>query len=1360
MDRIGEPHVLEIIEPSLNPRRVPLVTGETVIGRLPTCDVVLSDPTVSGEHLSITVSRGSLHLKDLASSNGTYVDDKPLEANRPTTVDFGSSIEVGATTLVASFFQTGVDLERDGNGAILFNRPSRIRGPVNTLVIDLPAEISEREAQFDLLSSAAPGATSLAYGSYIPIIGTGINVAMQKRRQKLSKKQLEKKKEEYRQELESINQQIATEIASQERRWNELFPTPDEVLTMSAAPDRRMWERRSLDRDANVARLGIGIRSADIEFEHGGSRRKSEPPELSDVPVTVDLAAIGVFGIAGGSDSAILSAHWILGQFSFFRPPNDLLTVVLTSADREAHWSWFPFIPNGAQERLRSPWLIGNSDESVRSRIGELSTLLDTRLEVLAENKAVLFTPDVVVVLDGARKLRSTPGLIRLLKEGPNVGIRFIACDVDRSRLPEECRGELIVESNQRGTLTMEDQKTQEITVDLPDKEWMSSLSRRETPYRLLNPEGGSGLSGAIRFLDMVGVDLEAPEALLSQWRARGRSTEAWIGMTATDALVIDLQRDGPHALVAGTTGAGKSELLQTLIASLAMVNTPDSLNFVLVDYKGASAFAECEALPHTVGVVTNLDGHLTERALKSLEAELHRREVVLRDLGASDLDTAWRKDAAGAAREGLARLVLVIDEFAELVHELPDFVNGLIRIARVGRSLGVHLILATQRPSGVVTPEMRANTGLRIALRVQDKADSAEIVDGPNAATISRFTPGRGFVRTGGSSQLTEFQTARVGGAQAGSTDDVPTPIARALRWSNYGDVPDLEYAKSASVSHHTDIAALVAYIERVADLGNYTVPRRPWLDALPDTIELSSLNSSATPLTRNDTLTIPRRTLNVPIGLADLPSSQAQEALNFDIARGESWAVVGGPRSGKTSALITISSALAINLDATEVSLYGLDFGGGGLLPLDELPHVGAVIRSNESERLEAWIAKLVDEHRRRQNLLSAVGAANIVEYRDQMPTGESLPYILILIDRWEMANQVYPPESGSAVLPELSRLIREGSTAGISFVVTGDRGLLTDRVFSHFAVRAALNLADKNDYRLIDLLPKDIADSPPPGRLVRARDGVEIQLALWPRQDGDTVRTSLRAVAKGLQVQPAVGQLRVDPLPDRISMQKASALPVHPLSDSDVVLPVAVCGDVLSRLSLDPRRTKPGFAVAGPRGSGRTTTAIRLASAALDLKWHVHVMADASLHVYHSIFGDAVNYFDNESITRPDTLLESLGGGDDLIVIDDSERFFNSPLDMALKDLLATSTNLRVIVTGSVEDFVNDFRGVASVCKRSQTGFILRPASVLDGQMFGQRIERTMLGGPPGRGQLFIRGGQLRAQVIELDSADPKE
>jgi S-DNA-T family DNA segregation ATPase FtsK/SpoIIIE len=251
----------------------------------------------------------------------------------------------------------------------------------------------------------------------------------------------------------------------------------------------------------------------------------------------------------------------------------------------------------------------------------------------------------------------------------------------------------------------------------------------------------------------------------------------------AEGPFTVDIVRDGPHGLVAGTTGAGKSELLQTLIASLAVGNRPDEMTFVLVDYKGGAAFKDCNHLPHTVGMVTDLDGHLTTPALTSLAAELHRREHQLKRADAKDIEEYLERIAPGD--EPMPRLLIVIDEFAAMVSELPDFVTGIVDIARRGRSLGVHLILATQRPAGVVTSDIKANTNLRIALRVTDAGDSSDVIEGPNAAHISKATPGRGYARLGHSS-LIPFQTSRIGGRPPGL---VAASIgARPVRWEDLG--------------------------------------------------------------------------------------------------------------------------------------------------------------------------------------------------------------------------------------------------------------------------------------------------------------------------------------------------------------------------------------------------------------------------------------------------------------------------------------------------------------------------------------------------------------------------------------------
>ena len=238
--------------------------------------------------------------------------------------------------------------------------------------------------------------------------------------------------------------------------------------------------------------------------------------------------------------------------------------------------------------------------------------------------------------------------------------------------------------------------------------------------------------------------DATDPAALETAWRVSPRDTRVPLGVgTDGEPFVVDLAADGPHVLVAGTTGAGKSELLQTLVAGLAVGNRPDEMSFVLIDYKGGAAFRDCAELPHTVGMVTDLDGHLTERALRSLGAELRRREALLAGAGCTDLDEYIA--LASPTGDALARLVLVVDEFATLAEELPDFVGGLVAIAQRGRSLGVHLVLATQRPGGVVSADIRANTSLRIALRVTDASESTDVVDVRDAADIAPRPAGTG---------------------------------------------------------------------------------------------------------------------------------------------------------------------------------------------------------------------------------------------------------------------------------------------------------------------------------------------------------------------------------------------------------------------------------------------------------------------------------------------------------------------------------------------------------------------------------------------------------------------------------------
>ncbi len=344
------------------------------------------------------------------------------------------------------------------------------------------------------------------------------------------------------------------------------------------------------------------------------------------------------------------------------------------------------------------------------------------------------------------------------------------------------------------------------------------------------------------------------------------------IGVSDGGVVTIDLVRDGPHGLIAGTTGSGKSELLRTLIAGLARRYTPDELVFVLVDYKGGSTFDQCARLPHCVGLVTDLDDHLGARALRSLEAELRHRERAQRD-----------------CRKAEPRLVVVIDEFATLAAELPDFLGALVGIAQRGRSLGMHLLLATQRPSGAVNANIKANTNLRIALRVQDAADSNDVIDIPDAALISRATPGRAFVRRGsGDVVLVQTATSSVAARQRARTTVRTRPFT----------------------SHHREEAEepqpgpseLSVVVDELCHWEGKRA-RRPWLPMLPARIDLADIEPPG-------------------FALADEPDRQRQIALEWDPAKGN-LALFGMVGSGTSTAMRAAVERL------TDAQIYDVDFG-----------------------------------------------------------------------------------------------------------------------------------------------------------------------------------------------------------------------------------------------------------------------------------------------------------------------------------------------------------------------------------------------------------------------------------------------
>jgi DNA segregation ATPase FtsK/SpoIIIE, S-DNA-T family len=1341
----------------------PLRSGEFVVGRGRQCDISVDHPSISEQHFRVLVEEGrGAGIEDLGARNGTAVDGRRLSAL--SLVRPGQVIQAGACVFaLRGPIVADADVRPDREGGLAFNRPARIRRAAQEAKVTWPAPPSEREGYaFPWIQVLAPlvlatvaalvfkRPEAMLFALMSPVLAVSNVVTNRKRDERRS----EKEGARYDTDRAAAEARIAAAATQQTTESREGFPDPATLAAVATGPSRRLWERREGDSDAMLLRIGLSDRPAAIVISGRGGEAVPDPPVLPAVPITVDLARAGVFGVAGPTAERRAVTRWLVAQLAALRSPREVQLVVLTDADAGPEFDWVRWLPHARLDDRGAPLaMIGNDKLTREERVRELVKLLELRLMASREHGDEVRSPAVVVIFDGVRDLRNLPGVTRLLKEGPGAGIYSIGLDSDATRLAEEGRAELLFESDAVfGELRVDGvEPVPDVLLDQVSASWADQVGRALAPIRDVGGEEDAVIPDSVRFVDLAGLDLDQPDEVSARWILGGRTTEALVGASVDGPFRIDLKRDGPHGLVAGTTGSGKSEFLQTLVVSLALANRPWAMNFVLIDYKGASAFADCERLPHTVGMVTNLDGHLTERALASLDAELERREHVLRDLGAADVDSAWERDGERAAAAGLARLVLVIDEFAELVQELPEFVAGLIRIARVGRSLGVHLILATQRPAGVVSSEMRANTGLRVGLRMEDKHDSSEVLEAPDAAAISRSTPGRGFVRTGGSATIVQFQTARVAGRRRGATEGVPPPRVVPAPWNRLGYPPPASAQAEVPSTTATDLHALVEMVRTAAERVGEPEPRRPWLAPLPDAVTLDEISPPAAGVGAGTAAVF---------GIEDIPALQAQRPATYDLSTGGHLLVIGAARSGRSTALRTLAASLARSTSPSDLHLYGLDFGNGALLPLQNLPHCGGVVMRAETDRAERLVSRLGAEVARRQQVLARSGFADISEQRAASAPAERLPHLVVLLDRWEGFLGQFPPDTASEVPGALARLVREGLGAGLRLVIAGDRSLLSDRLASLVDEKLILRLSDRNDFRLANISPKTVPEEMRPGRALRGDSGIEVQFALLAADSsGPGQAEALRRVAEETAARWPEGErhhlpFRVDAMPSTISFDEAWSLAGGVRPASPLWALAGVGGDELTAHGVDLGAEGGGFVIGGPAKSGRSTALVAMARSLLAGGAAVVAVCPrpSPLSGLDRVPG-VLGVFRGIPPAGDVTAVLDQANGAVAVLVDDAEVFSRSEADEAVKAFLRASPpgRVAVVVAGQIDEMKNELRGVIVEAKKAKVGLLLSPTSTLDGELVSLRLARNLVGRtPPGRGILAVHGDATVVQV----------
>ena len=800
------------------------------------------------------------------------------------------------------------------------------------------------------------------------------------------------------------------------------------------------------------------------------------------------------------------------------------------------------------------------------------------------------------------------------------------------------------------------------------------------------------------------------------------------IGVGSRGVITIDLLRDGPHVLVAGTTGAGKSAMLRAWLVSLAAGAGPDRLNIVLIDYKASAGFKRLDALPHVVATITNLDRVETDRGLVSLEAELRRRQQLLSDHGAEDLGELrrLRPDVP------LARLVLVVDEFRALKEQVPAFVDGLVDLASRGRNVGIHLILATQRPEGVISPDIQANTNLRVALRVASTQESRDVIGDPAAASISSDHPGRGLVaRSGG---LTPFRSVFVDG-WSGSRDRTAVDIRP------FGAARPT--AAPTPTSGPTDLDRFVELAAAAARFAGIAAPRRPWFDPLPPMVRGADLIRDSG-LSDGDRDPDHRHT-SVLLGLLDEPHLQSQRPWWFDPEEAGGTVVFGDAGSGRSSLVRRLVLGMAERSSPEELVVYAVDASSQGLSPLAVLPHCGGVIPISDVarlRRLSRMLTRLVEARSTREPIPGAEATAEAT--------------VVVVIAGFGSMWATHSDLDEGRFFSLIHRLASDGPSLGIRLVITADRsGSLTPAVAAAMRTRLVMRLASHEESAVLGF--RDHPTSALPAGRVLLGDGACAQV-LWEDEIDEQSRLS-----RIVHSHPNHAAPEVRLLPERVLL---SELP------GEVVGGVAsgVAGDIQGRLvvGLDEDHgaavvdlgRHETWVVLGPARSGRST-ALNAAVTALDRsgseRQRLLICGRRSpLIAREGWTGIAVG--ESSAVEMIATWSDEIAkaGRPTVVVVDDLDELVTGPAGAAFDRLwrVGRDADVRWLVSMATYRATTSFEPVVRALLAGRHGLLLQPDPNSDGDLLGVRLPgssgRSM---PAGRGLLIADGSYCVIQVADL-------
>jgi S-DNA-T family DNA segregation ATPase FtsK/SpoIIIE len=955
------------------------------------------------------------------------------------------------------------------------------------------------------------------------------------------------RQEKYTAYLARTAERFTDESQRQTGILHENLVTLDDCVHRIRERERNLWERMIGHDDFLRVRLGLGDWPLDAEVKFAERtfsvdeddlldqmyELAEKPKTLHDVPISVSLRSQPVVGIIGERARAKEFLKGMIVQLAALHSYDELKLVFIFDGNETGDWDFVRLLPHTWAEG-RSMRFVATNRAEAKSMTAYLEQVFRARVEAGDNEDSSEASPHYVVfALD--RDLAGKVEFVRdVLKQEKNPhGFSVVALYDELRYLPKECRAVVQLEAESSRMFDKDD-----ITGAHLDFREDISLSddARELAGCLANTfldtaESAFTLPNAITFLEMLGAGKVEHLNALSRWKESNPvlSLGAPVGVSATgETLSLDIHEryHGPHGLIAGMTGSGKSEFIMSYILSLAVNYHPDEIAFVLIDYKGggmANAFAD---LPHVAGTITNLDGAAVNRALVSLQSELKRRQEVFnqasRRTGVSNIDIykyqSLHRD--GAVEEPLPHLLVISDEFAELKTQEPEFMTQLVSAARIGRSLGVHLILATQKPAGVVDDQIWSNSRFRVCLKVQEKADSMEVIKRADAAELS--VTGRFYLQVG-FNELFEMGQSAWAGAPYYPADQVLRARDDSVVLVDTLGQPikqmKIDRMRQKFPNPSKQIDEVTRYLANLA--GEEHIRTRPlWLPPIPARIDLAYLAKKyKMPAARSFVL-------DPLIGEYDDPANQQQNVLTFPLSSEGNAVIYGSTGSGKTEFLTTMLYSLIESHGPEEVGLYLVDLGSETLQAFAKAPQVGDVLLSQDAEKVHNLFKMLDKELKRRKKLFADCGG-DYASYRAS--TGEQITSIVTVIHGFSAFSEVFGDLS-----EQLAHLSREGIRYGIYFVLTASGASeVRYQILQNFKQIYVLQFNDKTDYNGVLGKTGGVTPSAYKGRgIVRLKETVyEFQTAVLPT-DSDVLEFIRRYSAEHASVAGSAPRIPILP------------------------------------------------------------------------------------------------------------------------------------------------------------------------------------------------------------------------------------